>query len=56
MPSSVAPYSLGVFTGPLASNKSPIVVCVGSRGDVFTESLPSNRYIHHNMYEVVINM
>jgi hypothetical protein len=35
---------LGVFTDPLPSNKRPIVARVGSRGDVFTESLPRMAY------------
>jgi hypothetical protein len=40
---------LGVFTDPLPSNRRPIVPCVGSRGNVFTESLPSNGSIRHNI-------
>jgi hypothetical protein len=40
---------LGVFTDPLPSNRHPIAAHVGSRGDVFTESLPSNWSIRHNI-------
>jgi hypothetical protein len=39
---------LGVFTDPLPSNRRPIVARVGSRRNVFTESLPSNGSIRHN--------
>jgi hypothetical protein len=39
---------LDVFTYPLPSNRHPIVALVYSRGNVFTESLPSNGSIHHN--------
>jgi hypothetical protein len=38
-----------MFTGPLPSNRSPTVANVGSRGNVFTKSLPSNGSIHHNI-------
>jgi hypothetical protein len=37
-----------VFTDPLCSNRRPIVALVGFRGKVFTKSLPSNGYTHHN--------
>jgi hypothetical protein len=43
---------LGVFPDPLPSNKRPIVAQVGSRGNVFTESLPSNGSIRHNILSV----
>jgi hypothetical protein len=39
----------GMFTDPLPSNRSPTVERVGSRGNVFTESLPSNGYTRHNI-------
>jgi hypothetical protein len=39
---------LRVFTDPLPSNKRPIVARFGSRGNMFTESLPSNGYTCHN--------
>jgi hypothetical protein len=39
---------LGVFIDPLPSNKRSIVASVGSRGNVFTESLSSNGSIRHN--------
>jgi hypothetical protein len=38
-----------VFTYALPSNKIPIVARVGSRGNVFTESLLSNGSIHRNL-------
>jgi hypothetical protein len=38
-----------VFTDPLPSNISPSVAHVGFRGNVFTESLPSNGSIRHNI-------
>jgi hypothetical protein len=38
-----------VFTDPLPSNIRPIIARVGSIGNVFTESLPSNGYIRHNI-------
>jgi hypothetical protein len=38
-----------VFIDPLPSNGRPIVVRIGSRGNVFTESLPSNGYTRHNI-------
>jgi hypothetical protein len=37
-----------VFTDPLPSVRRPVVARVGSRGNVFTESLPSNGCIRHN--------
>jgi hypothetical protein len=40
---------LGVFTDPLPSNRRPTVARVGSRGNVFTESLPINGSIRHNI-------
>jgi hypothetical protein len=39
----------GVFTDPLPNNRHPNVGRVGSRGNVFTESLPSNGSIRHNI-------
>jgi hypothetical protein len=38
---------LGLFTNPLPSNSRPIVARVGFRGNVLTESLPSNGFIRH---------
>jgi hypothetical protein len=40
----------GLFTDPLSNNRRPIVARVGSRGNVFIESLPSNRSIHTICY------
>jgi hypothetical protein len=40
---------LGVFTDPLPSNRRPIVARVGSRGNVFTESLHINGSVSHNI-------
>jgi hypothetical protein len=40
---------LGVFTDPLPSNRRPIVMLIGSRGNVFTESLPSSGYTRRSM-------
>jgi hypothetical protein len=40
---------LGVFADPLPSNRRPIVARVCSRGNMFTESLPSNGSIRHNI-------
>jgi hypothetical protein len=40
----------GVFTAPLPSNIRPTVDRIGSRGNVFTESLPSNGHTRHNIY------
>jgi hypothetical protein len=39
----------GMFNDPLSSNSRPIVGRVGSRGNMFTESLPSNGSIRHNI-------
>jgi hypothetical protein len=41
---------LDVFIDPLLSNRRPIVPRVGSRENVFTESLPSNGSLRHNIY------
>jgi hypothetical protein len=38
-----------VFTGPLHSNGRPILARVSLRGNVFTESLPSNGYALHSI-------
>jgi hypothetical protein len=38
-----------VFTDPLPNNRRPIVAGAGFRGNVFSESLPSNGSIRHNM-------
>jgi hypothetical protein len=38
-----------VFADPLPSNRRPIFVRVGCRGNVSTESLPNNRSIRHNI-------
>jgi hypothetical protein len=40
---------LSVFTDPLSSNRRPLVARVGSHGNVFTESLPSNGSLYHNI-------
>jgi hypothetical protein len=40
---------LGVFTDLLHSNRRPVAARVVSRVDVFTESLPSNGSIRHNI-------
>jgi hypothetical protein len=39
----------GLFTHPLCNNRLPILVRVRMRGKVFTESLPSNGSIRHNV-------
>jgi hypothetical protein len=39
----------GLFTDSLPNNIRPIVACVGSRGNIFTESLPSNGSNCHNI-------
>jgi hypothetical protein len=49
-PSSIIPYYLCVFTNQLPRNRRPIVARVGSRGNVFTGSLPSNGSVCHNVY------
>jgi hypothetical protein len=38
-----------MFIDPLPSNGRPIVACVRLCGNVFTESLPNNGSIHHNI-------
>jgi hypothetical protein len=38
-----------LFTNPLRSNGCPIMAHVGSRVNMFTESLPSNGFIRHNI-------
>jgi hypothetical protein len=38
-----------VFTDSLPSKGRPILVRFGSRGNVFTESLPSSGYTRHNI-------
>jgi hypothetical protein len=40
---------LGMFTDSLPSNRCPIATWVGSHGNLFTESLPSNGSIHHGI-------
>jgi hypothetical protein len=40
---------LGVFSEPLPSNRRLIVAHFGSRGNVFTESLPSNGSVRYNI-------
>jgi hypothetical protein len=40
---------LGMFPDPMPSNRRPIVASIGSRGNVFTESLPRNESIRHNI-------
>jgi hypothetical protein len=40
---------LGMFTDPLPSNRHLIAACVGSCRNAFTESLPSNGSIRHNI-------
>jgi hypothetical protein len=44
-----------VITAPLPSNKRPIVARFGSRGNVFTESLPSNGFLRHIILQMKIN-
>jgi hypothetical protein len=44
-----------VFTDPLPSNRRLIVTLVGSRGNMFTESLPSNWSLRHTMLGYVYN-
>jgi hypothetical protein len=45
-----SPYCWGgVLTDPFPSNRYPIVTCVHSRGNVFTESLPSSGSMRHNI-------
>jgi hypothetical protein len=39
----------GLFTDPLPSNERPIVAHVGSHGSVFTESLPTDGSMRHNI-------
>jgi hypothetical protein len=46
----LTPVVLGMFTDPLPSNRRPIFAPVGSQGNVFTESLPSNGSIRHNTF------
>jgi hypothetical protein len=46
---------LGVFTDPLHSNGRHVAPD-GSRGNVFTEPLPSDRSIRHNMSEILPEM
>jgi hypothetical protein len=41
---------LGVFNYTLPSSGWSIVARVGSRGNMFTELLPSNGYTRHNMF------
>jgi hypothetical protein len=43
------PVVLDMFPNPLPSNRRPIVLRVGSHGNVFNESLPSNASIRHNI-------
>jgi hypothetical protein len=43
---------LGVFTDPLPGNRRSIIARIGSRGNVFTESLPSNGYPRHNIHSL----
>jgi hypothetical protein len=40
----------GVFTVPLPSTGRPIVARVGFRGNLFTETLPSNVCTRHNIF------
>jgi hypothetical protein len=42
-----------VLTDPLPSNGRRIVARVGSGGNVFTESLPSNAYTSHNIVRIL---
>jgi hypothetical protein len=44
---------LGVLTAPLRSNRRPIVARIGSRGNVFTEYLPSKGSIRHNILHIL---
>jgi hypothetical protein len=45
---------LSVFTDLLPSNRRPIVARVGSRKNIFTESLPSNGSIRHNIIYYIL--
>jgi hypothetical protein len=45
---------LGVFIVPLPTSKRPIVARVGSRGNVFTKSLPSNGFIRYSIYIYIV--
>jgi hypothetical protein len=40
----------GVFTDPLPSSRCPIVVHIGSSGNVFTKSLPGCGSAHHSIH------
>jgi hypothetical protein len=44
---------LGFFTDPLSGIRRPIVACVGSRTNVFIESLPSNGYTRHSIIKTI---
>jgi hypothetical protein len=49
------PYCLGdVSTDPLHSNRRPILARVGTPGNAFNESLPSNGYARHNIIFIVM--
>jgi hypothetical protein len=45
-------FTRRVVTAPFPSNRRPIVARVGSCGNVFTESLPSNGHTRHSTYEM----
>jgi hypothetical protein len=42
-----------LFTDSSPSNRRSIDACVGSRGNVFTESLPSSGSICHNILDLL---
>jgi hypothetical protein len=43
----------GLFTDPLRSNGRPIFARVRFRGNIYTESLPSNGSIYHNIFHIL---
>jgi hypothetical protein len=47
---------LGVFTDPLPSNRRHIVAGAGSRGNVSTESLPSNWSMRDSFAETILEI
>jgi hypothetical protein len=45
-----------MFTDSLSSNGCHILARVGSSGNVFIESLPSNGYTRHNIFLILDNL
>lgn len=43
-----------MFTDPLISSGRPVVACVRFRGNMFTDSLPGNGSVRHNICIVFI--